>query len=124
MMNKEANSQNETGDVFWDKFKAERLETGSECYRATEKALEIARMYFSKFDSGSLSEVEKMSMDRYKKEIVEINDKFPIFCRIFNEICEWITTDFGAVPREIRILKKIELLKDKIRRAEQRTDLV
>ena len=63
MMNKEGNSQSETGDVFWDKFKAERLEAGSECYRATEKALEIARMYFSKCGSGSLSEVEKMGMD-------------------------------------------------------------
>ena len=122
-MNKEGDYQERIYGDFGKNLRLEELTFGSDNYRAVSEALEIARMYRLKYESGPLSRIEEIEMEIFKNNVTEINNKSPIFVDKFNKICAWVITGLTTMPA-INILIKIELLKDKIKEARERVDLV
>lgn len=123
-MRKEINNQNGTNDNFWKEFSSEKLEIGSDSYRAVKEALEIGRIYHLKFELRSgLSGIEGIEMELHKDRIVETNVNYPAFVDKFIEICNWMVTDLGTIPAA-RISRKLGYLEDKLEEVNGRTDLV
>lgn len=117
-MTKEVGLDKRSVDDFWEKFRSERLEVGGESCKATKEALVIARSYYFKYKSGCLSEMDKIEMELFKGKIIEANSESEVFCNKFSELCGWLVADLGVMP-DIRIFRKMELLKDKIKEAEK-----
>lgn len=124
-MHKELNYQNGVTDGFAEKFKSERLEVGSDNYRAVREALEIGRLYYLNYQSSSglVSGLDEKKMDRHKERVVKLNDNNPVFTDKFMDICDWMTADLGTLPA-IRIFRKLRILVDKISEVDGGTDLV
>ena len=124
-MDKERKFGNGIIDSFWEKLKSEKLELGSDIYRACEEAIGIGWLYFERYksNSGLLSGLEEQDIERQIGEVVRINGDNPMFIEKFKNICNWMTTGLEPIP-VARISRKLEDLRDKIREANGRTDLV
>jgi len=123
-MNKEANSSKVVVDDFLKEFGIEKLEFGSDNYRAVKEALEIGRMYQLKYELGDgLSRVEKLAIQLHKDRVVQANKDSCEFVEKFIHLCDWVVADLGYLPA-VRIYRKIELLTDKIKEVDERVDLV
>lgn len=124
-MNKEKFLGNKTEDVFWEKLKPIQVEFGDQTYQALMEAIIIGQVCLVEFKlkSTPLSERDKDKIDEWINKVVNNNNNNFEFTQWFNEACRWLTCDQGTVLSDM-ILIKLGFLEDKIKQANERTDLV
>lgn len=131
-MNIERHVDNET-DIFWEKFKSERVMVGSDNYRAIKEVLRIGRILrfemivepadnYKTTSDVLLSKIHLGKIEKEKEEIIKNNINNLIFIDTFKEIASRLTTDLGPIPI-LRMYTRLGILADKIKEADKKANL-